>query len=32
VLTVEKVTQNMPLSDDQFVVKVPQGTQVQNLE
>lgn len=32
VLTVEKVTQNMPLNDDQFAVKVPPGTQVQNLE
>lgn len=32
VLTVEKVTQNQPLNDDQFAVKVPPGTQVQNLE
>jgi outer membrane lipoprotein-sorting protein len=32
VLTVEKVAENMPLTDDQFVVKVPSGTHIQNLE
>lgn len=32
VLTVEKVSQNMNLSDDQFTVKVPSGTQIQNLD
>jgi outer membrane lipoprotein-sorting protein len=32
VLTVEKVTENMTLNDDQFAVKVPDGTQIQNLE
>jgi len=32
VLTVEKVTENMTLSDDQFAVKVPEGTEIQNLE
>jgi outer membrane lipoprotein-sorting protein len=32
VLTVEKVTENMPLTDDQFVVKVPAGTQIKSLE
>jgi outer membrane lipoprotein-sorting protein len=31
-LTVEKVTQNMTLSDDQFAVKLPEGTKIQNLE
>jgi outer membrane lipoprotein-sorting protein len=32
VLTIEKVTENMTLSDDQFVVKVPVGTPIQDLE
>jgi outer membrane lipoprotein-sorting protein len=32
VLTVEKVTENMPLSDDQFQIKIPEGTKIQNLE
>jgi outer membrane lipoprotein-sorting protein len=32
VLAVEKVTQNMPLNDDQFVGKVPPETQVQHLQ
>jgi outer membrane lipoprotein-sorting protein len=32
VMTVEKVKQNMALTDDQFEIKVPEGTTVQNLE
>jgi hypothetical protein len=32
VLTVEKVVENMALTDDQFLVKVPEGTQLQQLE
>jgi outer membrane lipoprotein-sorting protein len=32
VLTVEKVTENMPLSDDQFQIKIPEGTKIQNLQ
>lgn len=32
VLTVEKVTENMPLSDDQFQIKIPEGTKIKNLE
>jgi outer membrane lipoprotein-sorting protein len=32
VLTVEKVTENMALTDDQFDVKVPEGTEIQHLE
>jgi outer membrane lipoprotein-sorting protein len=32
VLTVDKIVRNMPLTDDQFAVKVPPGTDVQNLE
>jgi hypothetical protein len=32
VLTVEKVTENMPLSDDQFQIKIPDGTKIQNLD
>lgn len=32
ILTVEKVTQNMPLSDDQFQIKIPEGTKIQTLE
>ncbi len=32
VLTVVKVTENMPLSDDQFQIKIPEGTKIQNLK
>ena len=32
VLTVEKVVESMTLTDDQFVVKIPEGTVTQNLE
>jgi hypothetical protein len=32
VLTVEKVTENMPLTDDQFQIKIPEGTKIQTLE
>jgi len=32
VMTVEKVAENMKLNDDQFEIKVPDGTQTQNLE
>ena len=32
VLTVEKVVQNMKLTDDQFQIKIPDGTQVKTLE
>jgi hypothetical protein len=32
VLTVEKVTQNQPLTDDQFQIKLPEGTTIKNLE
>jgi outer membrane lipoprotein-sorting protein len=32
VLTVESVKENMTLSDDQFQIKIPEGTKVQNLE
>lgn len=32
VMTVEKVTENMKLTDDQFEVKIPAGTTIQNLE
>jgi len=32
VLTVEKVTENMPLSDDQFQIKIPEGTRIQTLQ
>jgi outer membrane lipoprotein-sorting protein len=32
VLTVEKVVQNMTLTDDQFQVKIPEGTTTQTLE
>ena len=32
VLTVEKVVENMPLTDDQFHIKVPEGTLIQSLE
>jgi len=31
-LTVEKVSENLTLTDDQFSVKVPEGTQIQNLD
>jgi len=31
VLTVEKVTENMPLNDDQFQIKIPEGTKIQTL-
>jgi outer membrane lipoprotein-sorting protein len=32
VLTVEKVVQNMPLTDDQFQIKLPEGTKIQELQ
>ena len=32
VLSVEKVTENMPLSDDQFQIKLPEGTKIKNLD
>jgi outer membrane lipoprotein-sorting protein len=32
VMTIEKVTENMTLNNDQFVVKVPDGTKIQTLE
>jgi outer membrane lipoprotein-sorting protein len=32
VMTVERVVENMPLTDDQFQVKLPDGTKIQNLE
>jgi outer membrane lipoprotein-sorting protein len=32
VLTVDEVKQNMPLTDDQFQIKIPEGTKVQSLE
>jgi outer membrane lipoprotein-sorting protein len=32
VLTVIKVTMNMPLSDDQFQIKIPEGTKIQTLQ
>jgi outer membrane lipoprotein-sorting protein len=32
VLTVDKVVENMTLTDDQFVVKIPEGTETQKLE
>jgi outer membrane lipoprotein-sorting protein len=32
VLTVENVKQNMTLSDDQFQIKIPEGTKIQNLQ
>lgn len=31
-LTIEKITENMNLNNDQFVVKIPPGTKVQHLE
>ena len=32
VLTVDSVQQNMPLTDDQFQIKIPEGTPIQHLE
>ena len=32
VLTVDKVVENMTLTDDQFQIKIPEGTQIQSLE
>ena len=32
VLSVEKVTENMPLSDDQFQIKLPEGTKIQAVQ
>ncbi len=32
ILTLDKVTENMPLSDDQFQIKIPEGTKIQSLE
>lgn len=32
ILTVESVKENMTLSDDQFQIKIPEGTKIQNLE
>jgi outer membrane lipoprotein-sorting protein len=32
ILTVDKVTENMTLTDDQFAIKLPAGTAIQNLE
>jgi hypothetical protein len=32
VLTVESVKENMTLTDDQFQIKIPEGTPIQNLE
>lgn len=32
ILTVDKVTENMPLSDDQFQVKIPEGTKIQDMQ
>jgi len=32
VMTVQSVQQNMTLTDDQFEIKIPEGTQIQNLE
>jgi outer membrane lipoprotein-sorting protein len=29
---VEKVTKNVPVPEDQFVVNVPEGTTIKNLE
>jgi hypothetical protein len=31
-LSIEKITENMNLNNDQFVVKIPPGTKVQHLE
>jgi hypothetical protein len=32
VLTVDDVKENVPLTDDQFQIKIPEGTKIQNLE
>ena len=32
VLTVEKVVENMPLTDDQFQIKIPEGTTIKNVD
>ncbi|MGB6190839.1 MAG: hypothetical protein WBF42_00095, partial [Terracidiphilus sp.] len=32
VMTVEKVVENMPLTDDQFQIKLPEGTKIQQLQ
>ncbi len=32
VLNVEDVKENLPLGDEQFVVPIPQGSKVQNVE
>lgn len=32
VLTVEKVTENMQLTDDQFQIPIPEGTKIQNMQ
>lgn len=32
VLTVEKVSENMPLNDDQFQIPIPEGTKIKQLE
>ncbi len=32
VLTIEKVTQNMPLTDDTFQIKIPEGTTIKNVD
>ena len=32
ILSVEKVTENMPLSDDQFQIKIPEGTKIQSVQ
>jgi len=32
VLTVDKIVENMALTDDQFQIKVPEGTEIQRLE
>ena len=32
VLTVEKISENQPLTDDQFQIKIPDATTIQNLE
>ena len=31
-MTVEKVVENMPLHDDQFEIKLPEGTKIKQLE
>jgi len=32
VLMIDKVTENMPLSDDQFQINLPEGTKIQQLQ